>query len=118
MWWLSQSEESRKELYNNVGEPIDVVLDEFSKFCTNEYEVWGNSPRFDIGILKDAYTKLNLPICWDFRKERDVRTLVSFQPEVKENFNFKGVLHNALNDCYNQIEYCSIIWNNIKNNIK
>lgn len=113
MWWLSQSEESRKELYENKGKSIDVVLEDFSKFCTTEYEVWGNSPRFDLGILHDAYRKLNLDISWNFRKERDVRTLVSFAPDIKENYKFEGVLHNALNDCYNQIGYCVEIWNKL-----
>lgn len=115
MWWLQQSEEARKELYNNKGESIDVVLKDFSEFCTTDYEVWGNSPRFDLGILHDAYTKLGLPISWDFRKERDVRTLVSFLPDVKTYFVYKGVSHNALSDCYNQIEYCKIIWNTLNN---
>ena len=37
--------------------------------------------------------------------------------EIKENFEYKGVGHNALCDCYNQIEYCVDIWNKLKNKV-
>jgi len=37
-------------------------------------------------MSKNAYNKAGIPIPWDFRKERCVRTLVSFNPSVKDNF--------------------------------
>lgn len=113
MWWLRQSDDARKKLYSGEHYHIKDVLEEFSEFCSYEYEIWGNSPRFDLGIMQDAYRKLNMKIPWDFRKERDVRTLVSFIPEVKTNWVYTGVAHNAVDDCYNQIDYCSKIWNSI-----
>lgn len=113
MWWLKQSEDARKELYQGEKFNIADVLKEFSSFCSYEYEIWGNSPRFDLGIMQDAYRALNMKIPWDFRKERDVRTLVSFIPEIKNNWIHKGVGHNPVDDCYNQIDYCSKIWNKI-----
>lgn len=113
MWWLKQSNEARKELYSGEHFHIKDVLEEFSEFCSYDYEIWGNSPRFDLGYLQDAYRKLNMKIPWDFRKERDVRTLVSFIPSIKENWKYNGIAHHPIDDCYNQIEYCSIIWNKI-----
>lgn len=113
MWWLKQSEEARKELYQGETFNISEVLTDFTGFCSYDYEIWGNSPRFDLGILQDAYRALNMKIPWYFRKERDVRTLVSFIPEIKENWDYKGVGHNPIDDCYNQIDYCSKIWNKI-----
>jgi hypothetical protein len=55
-----------------------------------------------------------MPIPWDFRKERCVRTLVSFAPEVKEAEPNTGVAHDALADCIFQINYCSKIFNKLK----
>jgi hypothetical protein len=113
LWWLRKSEEARNGL-NKDCINIAIVLLAFSDFCNKNYQVWGNSARFDFGILKNAYDKAKLPIPWDFKKERCVRTLVSFKPEIKENFNWKGVTHNALADCYNQVGYCSEIWASLK----
>lgn len=109
MWWMKQSDEARKSL---TGDSVSIneALLSFSGFCNKDYQVWGNSARFDLGILQNAYNKAKLPICWDFRKERCVRTLVSFRPETKAYYKYIGTAHNALADCYNQIAYCSLIW--------
>lgn len=116
MWWMRQEEDARKAMMNN---PIYITnaLHEFSKFIEScggkNCELWGNSNRFDLGILNDAYSKNFSPIPWDFRKERDVRTLVSFRPEIKDQTLVIGIAHNAVHDCYHQIKYCHAIWKNI-----
>ncbi|WP_163401478.1 3'-5' exonuclease [Flavobacterium fluviatile] len=112
MWWMKQTDEARKSLLNGTVHIVDA-LTSFSGFCNKDYQVWGNSARFDLGILQNAYNKAKLPICWDFKKERCVRTLVSFKPEIKANFKYLGVGHNALADCYNQIAYCHLTWSKI-----
>lgn len=113
MWWMRQSEEARTKLTTDLVS-LETALTEFSQFCNNTYEVWGNSARFDLGLLQNAYEAIGQPICWDFRKERCVRTLVSFRPEIKAAYKATGVLHDALSDCRNQIEYCTEIWNAMK----
>ena len=113
MWWMRRSDQARKDLTENSTLPLAQALLEFSEFCNKDYEIWGNSARFDCGILQNAYNKLSLNIPWDFRKERCVRTLVSFNPSIKENFSFKGTAHNALADCYFQVGYCSKIWSSL-----
>lgn len=70
----------------------------------------GNSARFDLGLLENAYDKAMLSIPWKFYQERCVRTLVSFNPEIKNNLEFTGTAHNALADCYHQIKYCNLTW--------
>ncbi len=108
MWWMKQSDEARNSFKNSVS--LAKALQSFGDFCNKKYQIWGNSARFDLGILQNAYNKIQLDIPWDFRKERCVRTLVSFKPEIKNNFPYKGVAHNAVADCLNQIEYCCAIW--------
>lgn len=108
-WWLKQSEEARLGLLNN---PISIThaLNLFSEFVTKDDILWGNSARFDCGLLQNAYNKNKQEIPWDFRNERCLRTLVSLKPSIRDNFVKKGVSHNALDDCYNQIEYLCAIW--------
>jgi DNA polymerase III epsilon subunit-like protein len=113
MWWMQQSEQARKDFVEKTPLRIEEALLDFCQFCNKEYQVWGNSARFDCGILQNAYNKLDIPIPWDFRKERCVRTLVSLNPEIKENFPSVGTAHNALSDCYYQVGYCSLIWQSL-----
>lgn len=110
MWWMQQSDEARKSLIKTNPLHLKDALIEFSKFCTKEYEVWGNSARFDCGILQNAYNVCGMEIPWDFRKERCVRTLLSFNPSAKKETPFVGNPHNAIDDCKHQIAYCSAIW--------
>jgi DNA polymerase III epsilon subunit-like protein len=112
LWWMQQSEEARKALLN-PSEGIEDALLLLSDLITKEDEVWGNSARFDLGILENAYRKCGIDTPWDFRKERDVRTLVSFAPEIKNKYK-PTVEHDPVSDCICQISYCSEIWNTLK----
>jgi DNA polymerase III epsilon subunit-like protein len=116
MWWMNQNEQARQDLTGRESINILDALGEFSKFCNKDYEIWGNSARFDCGILQNAYNKAGIPIPWDFRKERCVRTLVSFNPEIKRKYPPNEVEHNALSDCYYQVGYCSDIWRSLNAN--
>jgi len=114
MWWLNQSDAARKKI-TEKGHTLNKALISLSAFVTKDDQVWGNSARFDLGILSDALNALGMPIPWDFRKERCVRTLVSFAPEVKDAEPNTGVAHDALADCIFQINYCSKIFNKLNN---
>jgi len=116
LWWLKQSEDARKELYDANTQSLVTVLHLFAQFmkgCKPDVEIWGNSNRFDMGILQTAYNKIGIPIPWNFRKERDVRTLVSFNPGIQKNMPFDGVAHNPVADCKYQIKYCTAIWKSL-----
>jgi len=118
MWWMEQNETARKKVAEG-GDHISTVLGIFNdwfKHLGEGVQIWGNGARFDIGIMEDAYVKCALPIPWEFRYERDLRTLVSFAPEIKlkATKEFKGVEHDPIDDCKLQIDYASKIWNKIK----
>jgi hypothetical protein len=116
-WWLLQNEIARKQA-SEAKSNISDVLSKFRFFLaelnTHTTQIWGNSARFDLGILEDAYKKLKQDIPWNFRNERDVRTLVSFAPDIKANAINDGVAHNPLDDCRFQISYCTEIFNKLK----
>lgn len=119
-WWMMQDQEARELLFKG-GEDgvkdINLVLTEFFNFIqslgSTSLQVWGNSARFDLGILENAFHLIKMELPWRFSKERDVRTLVSFAPDVKESFVFNGIKHDALSDCYHQIGYCTAIYKKI-----
>jgi len=119
MWWMKQSDDARKSLVE--GEVVGIIeaLVELAVFIEDcggkECEIWGNSPRFDLEKLDAAYNKAGSEIPWDFRKERCVRTLVSFLPEIKNMTKFAGIAHDAVHDCHHQIKYCSETYRRIKN---
>lgn len=105
LWWLNQDAAARNQI-NLFPKPLDNVLRDFSIFCKKEYQIWGNSARFDLGILESSYKACNLPIPWDFKKERCVRTLASLFPYIKKEMPFDGTRHNPVDDCVHQIKYC------------
>jgi exodeoxyribonuclease VIII len=117
-WWLAQSEEARKELYDKNGKNITEVLYLFRTFLellgTENLQVWGNGVRFDLSILESAYRASRKENPWKYVLERDVRTLVSFAPDIKNNWMRTGIHHNPIDDCINQIGYCSAIYNKLK----
>lgn len=120
-WWLKQNETAREEICKGENESdIQLVLAELQDWfseCIEQVKVWGNGARFDIGILEDAYVACRYQkMPWHFRDERDLRTLVAFAPGIKNGVmaNFKGVIHNPIDDCKMQIQYASEIWNKLK----
>ena len=115
-WWMNQEKSVLAEAFPDNSKSITSTLLKFRRFCLGkDYHVWGNSARFDCGIVADAFraTGVSNTPPWDFRKERCLRTLVSFAPEVKQEHRFEGVLHNALDDCLNQISIASKVWSKL-----
>jgi DNA polymerase III epsilon subunit-like protein len=116
MWWMQQNEEARLELVNAEKVSIyEALLDFAGLFSKQDYQVWGNSARFDLGLLENAFHGLHMDIPWKFYNERCVRTLAAFKPDIKKKIcdEHVGVAHNALHDCYKQVAYCSTIWNTL-----
>lgn len=117
LWWLNQSKEAQETITQHTGNAVRNVLRSFIHFC-NDYnfqnlKVWGNSARFDLGILQGAFDACNLPMPWQYYNECDVRTLVMFAPEIKEAMIFEGIKHYPIDDCKHQIKYCSEIYDKL-----
>lgn len=114
-WWLQQSEEARLEVCKN-GNSLPLVLLNLNNYFyeLGDFQLWGNGAKFDIGIIEDAYYVTKIKPTWNFRKERDVRTLVSFAPKIKEHYPFTGIMHYPIDDCKHQIAYCSEIWQKLR----
>jgi hypothetical protein len=115
-WWQTQSKEARDAVI--VGQaPLTEALKAFSNFIgTNIYYVWGNSARFDLGILQNCFNKTKIALPWTYRMERCLRTLAGLRPEIVKSTIFDGIRHDALADCLHQIKYCTEVYNSLNNN--
>lgn len=123
-WWFEQDKLAQIKLFKDA-ESLNFVLRRFFKFILelccpgtdhsshgyklfkSDLQIWGNSNRFDLGILENAYKAVGIDVPWMHWNERDVRTLVSFAPEIKKNMSFEGIKHDPIADCIHQIKYCS-----------
>lgn len=114
-WWLNQNEEARKKI-TQPGISLPDAIDQFDEFYkrNNIKYVWGNSARFDCGLLGDAYDRLGLNIPWQFRNEMCLRTLFNLYPEIRKANISLGVAHDPIADCQNQITVLNNIWKKLK----
>lgn len=110
-WWMEQSEIARKKIIEgqkNSSSTLYTTLTSFSRWINSfgfDVYIWGNSPRFDLGLLQCAYNKCKIKIPWKYSNELDVRTIIRFAPEIKKNEINTGVSHSGIDDCEFQISY-------------
>lgn len=123
-WWLRQDPKVFAEALSGDVSALSTLnlLSEWMSRRTSEngeeLHVWGNSNRFDMGLLSAYYKKCGIKLPWNNFKELDVRTLVFFAPEIKVEAVAKAKensiqLHHPVADCQMQIEYCSKIYNKL-----
>lgn len=141
-WWLEENAALLKSIISDKSAlNIKEGLFEFRKWLESKnpstFRIWGNSNRFDLGIIANAYDKANqgkaLP--WQFFLERDVRTLTDLPnilhqisyPTLEKSFineiDYKsleielaianGVRHEPVEDCIVQINYVTKILKNL-----
>lgn len=112
-WWkktnkalfdkLSNSEDN----YVTVGKAFQEYFNSLEDH--NKIRTWGNSARFDMGILEGWYMRaigFKFNAFWNTWLERDVRTLSCLRPDIKKGTKFEGIKHDAIDDCKHQIKYC------------
>jgi len=112
-FWMSQSDEARAEIVKD-GKPLEVVLNDLRRFLPTDCIVWGRGPTFDISKLENAYGFYNIP--WNFRNIRCVRTVADIAEGLveRDDFEFAGEKHNALDDAIFQATYVSAMLQALK----
>ena len=127
IWWMKQSSEARSEIANDNAIQLDDALLQFSEFVFENipggYEtaqIWGNGATFDNTILRSSFERACLDCPWDYRNDRDVRTMVELGKAIgfdaKTSTPFEGERHNALADAQHQARYVSAIWQRLIKN--
>ena len=101
MWWMRQSDSAQAEILK-AGEPLDLVLKDFSEWLGSHYagELWGNGSDFDNVLLEAAFKAVKRTVAWGWSKNRCYRTVKSLFPAVK--LERSGVHHHALDDARDQ----------------
>lgn len=117
IWWASNN----SRLYNKLSNSDVFYVDAgraFQKWFLSlrnhqDIRVWGNSARFDLGILEGWYRKAigdNFQPFWNTWLERDARTIFQLAPEIRQQIPFEGTKHNAIDDARHQAKaICEII---------
>lgn len=112
-WWLQQSREASSKMFEDtVALPKAIEL--FYDFCKlYDFHPWGNSARFDLGLLDNAFSICGYELPWKFWKELDVRTMVFLNPNPKNQTPFDGIAHYGIDDCKHQIKYVCEIYKSL-----
>lgn len=106
-WWLTQSEEARVSLAQEVL-PLRDVLHAFKRFyseCVRPgAKVWALPASFDLPILENALRVEGLGnVPWEYNAPRDLRTLFDLAKIEKGDRVKPKLEHDALSDCEAQI---------------
>lgn len=117
-WWSKQDAKVRAQLRIGV-QPLKSVLTEVTEFlklnCKASKLLWGNSARFDLGLLEDAYRAVGMETPWAFWNERCCRTIVALNPNIKDSMPKPEGAHHPIVDCKYQIEYVVRTIQSLKN---
>lgn len=104
MWWLDQSKEAQKEAFSGIAHLREALLKYGAWYRTSWATMgptWSHGSRFDHGLVENAYRKLGMEPCWDYKQERDTRTMLALFPSIKIPRS-DGVFHVAVDDAINQ----------------
>lgn len=97
-WWLDQDPQAQQVLAG--GQDLAGALVDFRDFYGDAEEVWAFSPTFDCTILSAAYDAVDLERPWNYRAERDARTLAALP--IAADVEHDGTVHDALDDARHQ----------------
>lgn len=115
-WWKEQSIDAYMLAHSGRNSPI-AVLKAFScwlseVFGDQPFVTYGNSARFDLGILHAAYRLCGLQYPIDSHFERDYRTLTTLSEwtkRVRFSFPFEGLRHDPVCDAQHRAKIISLI---------
>lgn len=122
-WWMEQSDDARKALFDPEPEKLGSVLWSFSKWIWDArtpkgtdpvtkrkiyepYYIWSHGATFDLPILTYAYNQVGKFQPWQFQNARDTRTLFHVALNAKKGaYKDDSTKHNALDDAF-----CQVMW--------
>lgn len=101
-WWLNQTKDAQAVFHDAAAVKLPHALDAFTDWLNSRpLTLWGNSARFDMGILEAAYHVCGKELPWPFWKEGCYRTLKNL-PGAPKLGPRVGTYHNALDDAMTQ----------------
>lgn len=115
-WWVKQSEDARLRAFHDPeAVTLPLALDAFTDwFNSRPMTTWGNSARFDCGLLEAAYKVCRKEVPWQWWKEgcyRSVKNLPGARSVALQRY---GTHHNALDDAISQAIHLRSIYRALK----
>lgn len=116
-WWQRTNPSLYKGLRSS-SKDYKKVAEDFEKWfkkIDSKYSpvrLWGNSARFDIGILEAFYKKIrgnSFEPFWSSWNERCVRTIFNIDSGVRPTIKFEGTPHDPIDDATHQIKVLQAI---------
>lgn len=109
-WWLSQSEEARKEM-TLPGENIrDVIVDFETWVGEGEVNVWGNGAAYDNVLVAAAASAVGRPVAWAHKYSLCYRTVKNANKDLPIDAFRVRTHHNAMDDAESQALHLMAIW--------
>lgn len=103
-WWMKQSDAAREANFSQQMNPwlLQGTAERFTNWV-DPYgagvNVWCNGASFDFPILKEAFKRVGYKLPWEFRNEKDARTV--YRLAKTRVGKFEGA-HTALQDAWAQ----------------
>ena len=108
-FWARQPADATATLFDPEPVTLKEALEQFGKYVRSWKPkpkfIWGNSPAFDVAILRHAHKKCDMKFPFTPWVEMDVRTLKNLLPKDKVPQK-TGINHSAVDDCLWQ---CKIV---------
>lgn len=109
-WWVNQDPMARWAILG-AGEEVSIQSASEKAFAwleclSEEYDlyVWARGLDFDIPKMEWCFRKfVERPVPYKYSHKMDVRTILKFMQVSQSDREFKGVKHNAMDDCMNDI---------------
>jgi hypothetical protein len=107
MWWMQQSNEARKKLYDGELVPLNQALSHLARWIDTlnpkPTRLWAKDPDFDNSILANAFASNGQQWFFPYWSTRSVRTAVELAwPDGDKPSVMDGVAHGALDDAIAQ----------------
>lgn len=108
-WWMQQDAAKRVGAgVGRVGVPLRSALGSLHTWITQRGPfagIWSHGASFDLPVLESAFVAFDLTKPWEYRAERDTRTLYALaggMPAIAPGEGF--IRHDALSDARLQAE--------------
>jgi hypothetical protein len=128
IWWLKQDKDPLEDAFLlQPRYPIWVVMQDFANWISivcnmcndNKINIWSHGKDFDVVVLQNAFKVCGIVCPWKYWDTRDTRTLYALagidMRDISMTKGFKS--HNAVGDCFKQIEGIRRAYNVINSHI-
>jgi exodeoxyribonuclease VIII len=121
-WWQAQLTSTRMQVFSGQNSYTEA-FDQFKfwidslKTDGSDVAIWGNGSDFDNKLLSYSLDALGYHNVWNFRNNRDLRTLKALFPLSIEEDPVNEIKHTALGDARYEARLldCTARWYNLEN---